>query len=71
MDKEYYKLIEEAIEINRLTIEIFEKALHNEVIKASTDSLIIDAIKGLRRTINMLHEVLNRQEYAYIQSMPK
>lgn len=70
MDRAYYQLIEEAIEITRLTTAVVQYADYKEVIKAATDPILIDAIKELQRTRNMLHEVLNRQEFANVQSMP-
>ena len=71
MDRAYYQLIEEAIDITRLTTAVVQNADYKEVIKAATDPIIIDAIKELQRTRNMLHEVLNRQEFANVQSMSK
>lgn len=71
MDRAYYQLIEEAIDITRLSTAVVQNAVYKQAIKAATDPIIIDAIKELQRTKNMLQEVLNRQEYANVQSMPK
>lgn len=71
MDRAYYQLIEEAVDITRLTTAVVQNADYKEAIKAATDPILIDAIKELQRTRNMLHEVLNRQEFANVQSMPK
>ena len=71
MDRAYYQLIEEAIDITRLSTAVVQNADYKQAIKAATDPIIVDAIKELQRTKNMLQEVLNRQEYANVQSMPK
>lgn len=70
MDRVYYQLIEEAIDITRLSTAVVRNADYKQVIKAATDPLIIDAIKDLHRTNKMLQEVLNRQEHANVLSMP-
>ena len=64
MDRAYYQLIEEAIEITRLSTAVVQNADYKPQIKSATDSIIIDAIKELQRTKNMLWEVLNRQNFA-------
>lgn len=71
MDRAYYQLIEEAIDITRLSTAVVQNADYKPCIKAATDPIIVDAIKELQRTKNMLQEILNRQEYANVQSMPK
>ena len=71
MDRAYYNLIEKAIDITRLSTAVVQNADYKQAIKAATDPIIIDAIKELQRTKNMLQEVINRQEYANVQSMPK
>ena len=71
MDRAYYQLIEEAIDITQLSTAVVQNADYKPCIKAATDPIIIDAIKELQRTKNMLREVLNRQEYANVSSMPK
>lgn len=71
MDRAYYNLIEKAIDITRLSTAVVQNADYKICIKAATDPIIIDAIKELQRTKNMLQEILNRQEYANVQSMPK
>lgn len=69
MDRAYYQLIEESIDISRLSTAVVQNADYKPCIKAATDPIIVDAIKELQRTKNMLHEVLNRQEYTKNQGM--
>lgn len=71
MDRAYYQLIEEAIYITQLSTAVVKNADYKPCIKAATDPLIVDAIKELQRTKRMLQEVLNRQEFANVQSMPR
>ena len=70
MDRAYYQLIEESVDICRLSTAIVQYADYKEPIKATTDVIIIDVIKELQRTKQVLQEVLNRQEYANVNSMP-
>lgn len=66
MDRAYYQLIDEAIDITRLSTAVVRNADYKPCIKAATDPLIVDAIKELQRTKYMLQEVLNRQKYANV-----
>lgn len=43
---------------------------YKEPIKAATDPLMVDCCKEANRLLQYLKEVLNRQEYANVQSMP-
>lgn len=70
MDRAYYQLIEEGIEITRLATAIAKNADYKPCIKQATDPLVIDVIKELQRTQRTLQDVLNRQEYANVKSMP-
>lgn len=64
MDRAYYQLIEEAIDITRLSTAVVQYADYKPCIKAATDPIIIDCIKELQRTKRMLEEVLKRQNLA-------
>ena len=70
MDRVYYHLIEDAVEITRLSTAVVKNADYKQVIKDATDPKIIDAIRQLQRTKNMLQDILNRQVDAHVQSMP-
>lgn len=70
MDRVYYQLIRESHDINDLALAVVVNADYKDCILKATDPIIIDAIKELQRTKNMLQEILNRQEYANNQSMP-
>lgn len=70
MDKAYYQFIEKSIDVCRLSTAIVKNADYKPCIKVTTDVVIIDAIKELERTRRMLEEIINRQEYANVQSMP-
>ena len=69
MDRAYYQLIEESVDICRLSAAVVQNADYKEPIKVTTDVIIIDVIKELQRTKQVLQEVLNRQEYANVKSM--
>lgn len=71
MDRAYYQLIEETMEANILAIAIVRNADYKACIKKATDPIIIDAIKEIQRFRRYLKEILNRQEYANVKSMPE
>lgn len=71
MDRAYYQLIEKAIDITRLSTAVVRNADYKPCIKSATDPIIVDVIKDLQLTNNMLQDVLKRQELANVQSMPK
>lgn len=70
MDRAYYQLIDECIEATRLAVAVVRNADYKPCIKEATDPIIIDSIKEAQLLIKYLREVLNRQEYANVQSMP-
>ena len=70
MDRAYYQLIEEGIEITRLTTGVIQYADYKPCVKEATDPIIIDCIKELQRTKRMLEEVLKRQQLA-LERSPK
>lgn len=71
MDRAYYQLIEETMEANILAVAVVQYADYKPCIKEATDPIIIDAIKETQRLKRYLQEILNRQEYANVKSMPE
>lgn len=61
MDRKYYQLIEEGIEIARLTAAIVQNADWKPCVKVETDPIIIDLIKSLQSTQIMLKLVIKKQ----------
>lgn len=70
MDRAYFQLITAATEAQILTIAICKNADYKQAIKAATDPLLVDCLKEVQRLTRCLTEVINRQEYANVQSMP-
>lgn len=70
MDRAYYQLIEETNEATRLAIAVVQNADYKACIKEATDPIIIDAIKETQRLKRYLQEIINRQEFANVKSMP-
>lgn len=70
MDRAYYQLIEETNEASRLAIAVVRNADYKACIKEATDPVIIDAIKEAQRFQRYLQEILNRQEFVNVKSMP-
>jgi hypothetical protein len=70
MDRAYYQLIEETIEATRLATAVVQNADYKACIKEATDPIIIDAIKETQRLKRYLQEIINRQEYANVKSLP-
>lgn len=71
MDRVYYQLLDSCTEAVRLSSALMRNADYKEVIKAATDPFMVDCCKQVNRLLQNLQEVLNRQEYANVQSMPK
>ena len=71
MDKAYFSLIDSCNEAVRLSTAIAMNSNYKEAIMTATDPLIVDCCKDASRLIRILQEVLNRQEYANVQSMPR
>lgn len=61
MDRQYYQLIVEAIDITRLATAVVQNADYKPQIKAATDPYLIDATKTLQYTRDLLLEILDRQ----------
>lgn len=61
MDRQYYQLIVDAIDITRLATAVVQNADYKPQIKAATDPLLIDATKTLQYTRDLLLEILDRQ----------
>lgn len=70
MDRAYYQLIEETIEATTLATAVVQNADYKACIKEATDPIIIDAIKETQRLKRYLQEIINRQEYANVKSLP-
>ena len=70
MDRAYYQLIEETIEATRLATAVVQNADYKACIKEATDPIIIDAIKETQRLKRYLQDIINRQEFANVKSMP-
>ena len=70
MDRVYYELIDMCTEAARLSTAIMRNADYKEPIKVATDPLMLDCCTEANRFLQYLKEVLNRQEYANVQSMP-
>lgn len=70
MDSAYYQLIEETMDASMLAVDVVLNANYKPCIKEATDPFIIDAIKETQRLERYLQEILNRQEYANVKSMP-
>lgn len=64
MDRAYYQLIEDAIEIVRLSTAIAKNADYRDEIKRATDSIIVDACREHQRVIRILNDAIRRQETA-------
>lgn len=71
MDRAYYQLIEETMEANILAVAVVKNADYKACIKEATDPIIIDAIKETQRLKRYLQEILHRQEFANVKSMPE
>lgn len=71
MDRAYFSLIDSCNEAARLSTAIARNSNYKEEIRMATDPLIVDCCKDAARLIRTLQEVLNRQEYANVQSMPR
>lgn len=71
MDRAYYQLIEETNEATRLAIAVVQNADYKACIKEATDPIIIDAIKETQRLKRYLQEIINRQEFANVKSIPE
>lgn len=71
MDRAYFSLIDSCSEAVRLSTAIARNSNYKEAIRTATDPLIVDCCKEAARLIRTLQEVLNRQEYANVQSMPR
>lgn len=61
MDRQYYQLIVDSIDITRLATAVVQNADYKPQIKAATDPLLIDATKTLQYTRDLLLEILDRQ----------
>lgn len=70
MDRAYYQLIEETIEATRLATAVVQNADYKACIKEATDPIIIDAIKETQRLKRYLQEIIKRQSFANVKSMP-
>lgn len=70
MDRAYYQLIEEINEATRLAIAVVQNADYKACIKEATDPIIIDAIKETQRLKRYLQEIIKRQSFANVKSMP-
>lgn len=71
MYRAYFSLIDSCTEAARLSTAIARNSNYKEAIRTATDPLIEDCYKDAARLIRTLQEVLNRQEYANVQSMPR
>ena len=71
MDRVYYLLIDKCNEAVRLSTAIVRNADYKEVIRKSTDPLMLDCCRQSADLIRTLQEVLNRQEYVNVKSMPE
>ena len=69
MDRKYYQLLTECNELMRLSIYVVQNADYKPCIKESVDPFIADAIKESQRLNRLLHELLNKAEYANVMSM--
>lgn len=70
MDRAYFQLVDKCTEAVRLSTAIVRNADYKEAIRTATDPLMLDCYRlaeDLRRT---LEEVIKRQEYANVMSMP-
>lgn len=70
MDRAYFQLIDETNEATRLAIAVVRNADYKACIKEATDPIIIDAIKETQRLQRYLQEIIKRQEYANVKSLP-
>lgn len=71
MDRAYFSLIDSCTEAVRLSTAIARNANYKEAIRTATDPFVVDCCKEAAALIRTLQEVINRQEYANVQSMPK
>lgn len=71
LDRAYFSLIDSCNEAVKLATVIACNANYKEAIQTATDPLIIDCCKEAMRLRMTLQEVLNRQEYANVKSMPE
>lgn len=71
MDRKYYHLISSCTEAVRLSTTIAQNADYKEAIRTATDPLMLDCCRRVSELNRILHEVLNRQEYAHVKSMPE
>lgn len=71
LDRAYFSLIDSCNEAVKLATVIACNANYKEAIQTATDPLIIDCCKEAMRLRRTLQEVLNRQEYANVKSMPE
>ena len=71
MDRVYYTLIDSCTEAVRLSTALMRNADYKEVIKEATDPFMVDCCRQVSRLLQNLQEVINRQEYVNVQSMPK
>lgn len=70
MDSAYFQLIEGCNRATRLATYIAKNANYKEVIRTASDPIIVDGCKEVARLCSVLQEILNRQEYANVKSMP-
>lgn len=70
MDRAYYQLIDRCAEAVRLSTAIVRNADYKDVIMTATDPLMPDCFRRVEDLVRTLQEVINRQEYANVNSMP-
>lgn len=70
MDRAYYHLIDKCTEAVRLSTAIVRNADYKEAIRTATDPLMLDCCRRAEDLRRILEEVINRQEYANVMSMP-
>lgn len=71
MDRAYFQLIDSCTEAVRLSTAIARNANYKEAIRTATDPFVVDCCRNAADLIRTLQELLNRQEYANVQSMPR
>lgn len=70
MDSLYFALIEAANETVRLSTAVALNANYKEAIDRASRPLLADACRKMMEARLTLNEIINRQEYAHVQSMP-
>lgn len=71
MDRLYFALIEAANETVRLSTAVARNANYKEVIDRASRPLLADACRKMMEVRVCLNEIINRQEYAHVKSMPE